>query len=75
MHWGLSGSSGVAGFIEVRHRGDGFTWGRYIVRGARWVLSGSCRVARFIDVHSGGRPVLPGSLGCALGVVGFLRGR
>ena len=59
--WGSSGSFGVTGFIVVRPSG----------------LSGSFRITGFIGVRPGNRWIRSGSLGslgCALGVVGFVRG-
>ena len=55
-----------------------FNRGHWVHQGAPCVSSGSSGVAAFIGVCPGGRRVHPmslGSLGSALGVVGFIRGR
>ena len=80
--WGLLGSSRVAGFTRER------PVGRWLMR-VRWVhpgwhsgtpcvALGSCGVVGFTRVSLEFRCVHPwwfGSLGCALGVVGFILGR
>ena len=70
--WWCSGSFGVAGFIGVRRRVRSVNLGSALV-----VVVGSCGLVGFIGVHPGGREVRSGSLrslGCALVVVGFVRG-
>ena len=75
----------VVGFIQGSwvHLGRaflvvGFISGRWFHSGAPWVSLVTFRVAVFIRVRSGCRRVhsgLLGSLDCALGVDGFIRGR
>ena len=55
----------------------GFVRGHWVHWGAPLWSSGSFVVDNLIEVHRGGHQVYPGSLdslGCALGVVGFIRG-
>ena len=78
--WGApSGSSGsfrVGRFIRVRHRGR-FIRSRFFP-GVSLGSSGSFWVVDFVRVRLEARRVHPRSLGplrCALGIVGFIRGR
>ena len=73
----LSGSSEAAGFIVVRPSSLSFIRACWIHRGAPFGSSGSAGDTGFIRVRPVGRRVLPGSLrslGCALGVFGFIQG-
>ena len=75
--WGSLGSSKVVEFTRVRAGVVGFIRGRWVHSGSRWGSLGSSGVVGFTRVHSGRRwvhPVWCGSLGFALGVVGFIRG-
>ena len=74
---GFLGSSGDAGFVGVRSGGrQALTGVAGFIGGAPWRSPGPSRVDGFIVVRPGylwvHRPLL-GSLGCALGVVGFIR--
>ena len=82
VHCGIlcwsSGSFEVAGFIAVRPVGGRVHQGSCVHLGVRLVSSESSGVAGFIGVHPVDRRVHPGllgSLGCALGIVWFIRGR
>ena len=67
-HWVHYGAPfGIVEFVQYH----------WIHWGALWESLGSFGVARFIGVRTGDRHVCSGSLGtlgCALGVVGFLLG-
>ena len=76
--WGWSGPSGVAALIGVRPWCGQGNRGRWVHCSALWESTASSEVAGFIVVRRAGRQVHPGSLGslgCALGVVVFMRGR
>ena len=75
---GRRGLSRSMGSLESAQGLVEFFRGRWIHWGAPWRSSCSLRVAGFIGVRPGGCEVLwgvLGSLGCALGVVGFVQGR
>ena len=73
--WESSGSFGVAGFIGVRTGVVGFIRGRWTYSGAPSRSLGSFAVVGCIRVRLRGHCVhagLMGSLGCALGLVGYI---
>ena len=68
----LGVDSSVAGLIWVRHGGRQVHPWSLDYMGCILGIEG---IVRGCSIDWGGRPVRPGSLGCALVVVGFIRGR